>query len=75
VRLCEPHGPFRITSSRQVTVPKELTEVLGIRAGDRVYMSLSQDRQYIVLSTAEQVAALLRAGYEASADGRGEASG
>jgi len=56
-------------------VPKELTEVLGIRAGDRVYMSLSQDRQYIVLSTAEQVAALLRAGYEASADGRGEASG
>ena len=65
----EPHGPYRITSSRQVTVPKELTEVLGIDAGDRVYMSLSPDRSSIVLSAASRVSALLHAGYEATSSG------
>ena len=38
-----PHGPFKIRSTRQITLPAELLKQINIETGDYVYVSKAED--------------------------------
>ncbi len=38
-----PHGPFKIRSTRQITLPAELLKQINIETGDFVYVSKAED--------------------------------
>jgi hypothetical protein len=38
-----PHGPIRVPQNRQIALPKELTDRIGLLADAAVYVSLSEE--------------------------------
>lgn len=49
MRRSSPHGPFVLTSRRQVTVPKVLLDLLDLGPDDKVQFLFDHDRDEIVL--------------------------
>lgn len=58
-----PHGPFKISSNRQVTIPAELLRQLNLSPGDFVYVIASEDfEKSLLLTPVEVVVGWLDAG-------------
>ncbi len=38
-----PHGPFKITVNRQITIPAELLRRIDLSPGDSVYVTTADD--------------------------------
>ena len=64
--LSEPHGPIKITPSRQISLPKALLDRLRLAPGDRVHL-FHQDRDdTLVVVPVERVSEWVRIGRAAA---------
>lgn len=61
--MSEPHGPIKISSNRQIALPKALTDRVRLEPGDQVYV-LESDVEHgsLVVVPVERVAEWLRLG-------------
>lgn len=58
-----PHGPFKISRNRQVTIPAELMRQLDLAPGDSVYVvSTADSERSLVLLPVEVVVSWLETG-------------
>ncbi|MEJ3652034.1 AbrB/MazE/SpoVT family DNA-binding domain-containing protein [Actinomycetes bacterium KLBMP 9759] len=68
--MSEPHGPIKISSNRQIALPKALMERVRLEPGDFVYVLQSDvEPSSLVVVPVEQVTEWMRSGRQQ--DGRG----
>ncbi|HUA27705.1 MAG TPA: AbrB/MazE/SpoVT family DNA-binding domain-containing protein [Streptosporangiaceae bacterium] len=61
--MSEPHGPMKISSNRQIALPKALMDRLHLRPGDMVYVLQSDsEQQGLVVVPVERVSEWVRLG-------------
>jgi len=53
-------GTSTLSEKGQITIPKEIREYLGLRAGDKVLFLVEEDRVVLVKAGAKRVADVLR---------------
>jgi AbrB family looped-hinge helix DNA binding protein len=58
-----PHGPVRLGSTRQVAIPKEVTDLLSWKPGDRLYFLVDEEHpEMLRLVTIDRVRTWMSAG-------------
>lgn len=63
-----PHGPHKITQVRQVAIPSELLQAVGLRVGDFIHYRLSdQDPHVIEIIPSDVLERRYRAGADSEA--------
>ena len=61
--VSEPHGPIKISSNRQIALPKALMERIRLEPGDSVYvMQADRESGALVVVPVERVAEWIRLG-------------
>ena len=61
-----PHGPFKISTNGQVTIPAELLRRMNLSAGDSVYVATADDiEDALVVIPVEKVVRWIDAGRRA----------
>jgi bifunctional DNA-binding transcriptional regulator/antitoxin component of YhaV-PrlF toxin-antitoxin module len=61
--MFEPHGPIKISSNRQIALPKALTERVRLEVGDSVYVFQSDlEPTSLVVVPVERVSEWIRIG-------------
>ena len=67
--MSEPHGPIKISTNRQIALPKALTDRLRLQPGDMVYVLQSgSEPDGLVIVPVERVSEWIRLGRTAERD-------
>ena len=58
-----PHGPFKIRSTRQITLPAELLKQIDVETGDSAYVCTAEDIEgALLIIPLERIVSWMEAG-------------